>query len=87
MLSSRDVRHNKTLLQNKKLKDRWEKYGDYVQFSIMDVYRHLVSEFKELAQAIYNKDCENAREEIADISNCLDFLWDLAYLLHIGEKR
>ena len=48
----------------------------YEEFTIIQLLNWLGEEFAELCVSIKNKDVENSKQECADISNLIDFLFE-----------
>ena len=57
-------------------------------FPIYDLYLWVLREMDELTQAMQKPDFDytNIREEIADVSNCLDYLYESALRLEIQSS-
>lgn len=49
----------------------------YVEYALIPLYNRLVEESKELKEAIYDLSVEAIRNEIADMSNILDFMFEI----------
>ena len=74
------------------MKDEFEEFIDLIEKNLarcpwikeknIDSYKdELLSEAKEVVQAIENKDFENLKEELGDL------IWDTVMLAHIAEKE
>jgi len=56
-------------------------------FDYLELYRWVLREMDELNYAIEIKDFTNIREEIADVSNCLDYLYESALREEIKSDK
>ena len=74
------VRNNMGIHKDNKLAMRWVRYGDYRDWSIEGVSAHLAKEMLELADAIESDDRGQIKDEVMEVSNILDMLWDLLSL-------
>ncbi len=54
-------------------------------FDIEELFKWVKREMKELDDAISIYDLTNIREEIADVSNCLDYLYEKTLREEMGE--
>lgn len=69
--------------KNTKLLHRWEKRGDYAGASPSDLIDHIYEEWEEFIEAIdpgtdiyYSQARALIRDEVVDLVNCLEMLWD-----------
>jgi len=74
------VRTSMAGAQNTKLMTKWANYGDYRQFSMGDIIDHLKGEMDELDEALRILGPSDIRDEVLDVANCLEFLWDVLEL-------
>lgn len=71
------VRKSMAGAKNTKLMMRWADYGDYRNFEVGDVIDHLDLEIEELRVALARLGPTDIRDEVLDVANCLEFLWDV----------
>lgn len=77
------VRNSVDRAKNQKLLIRWPKRGDYIKIPAGDIVDHIFEEFEEFAEAVDGPpDPPNGygfklRDEVVDIINCLEMLWDV----------
>jgi hypothetical protein len=62
--------------KNTKLLMRWEQHGEYRQWPLDNIIEAVIKEMDELAEALAIKSPSDIREEVVDVANVLDFLWD-----------
>jgi len=62
--------------QNNKLEAKWDKYGDYRNWTVIAAVKALYDELLELKSSIDKGDIKNMKEEIIDVRNTSEFLWD-----------
>lgn len=74
------VRDSMSRAQNTKLMMRWERYGDYRGWPIDGVIDHLYNEWEEFDEALNIGDRRAIRDEVLDIANILDMIWDIMEL-------
>lgn len=70
------VRSTMVRPKNLKLLLKWEKHGDYRQWPLENIIEAVIKEMDELAEALAIKGPSDIRDEIVDVANTLDFLWD-----------
>jgi len=63
--------------QNEKLARRWDEYGDYRKFGFNLVKKAVLDELNELKDAIEQKGFQEIKDEILDVRNTTEFLWDM----------
>lgn len=65
--------------KNSKLAMRWGRHGDYNQWPVGDVVDHLYKEWVELTEALESAkyDIGAVRDEVVDVVNILEMLWDI----------
>ena len=77
------VREQMGPAKNDKLSRRWPTHGDYRQHNTAFIIKRVRDEMKELKETL---DCNfphaipqarRIRDEVIDVSNMLDFLWDM----------
>ncbi len=56
-------------------------------FDYLELYRWVLREMEELNYAIEIKDFTNIREEVADVGNCLDYLYESALREEIKQEN
>ena len=71
------VRMSMAGAQNTKLITKWADYGDYRQYSMGDIIDHTKGELDELDEALRTLGPSDIRDEVLDVANCLEFLWDV----------
>ena len=74
------IRRSMNGAKNTKLMMRWEKHGDYRQYSLTDLIDALSDEFDELTEALSVLGPSDIRDEVLDVVNQLEFLWDVLEL-------
>ena len=77
------IRQNIEDEQNKKLAKRWDKYGDYRDWKLSGIFDHLLLEIQELEKALLNEGPNEIKDEILDVRNCTEFLWDFLYIKRV----
>ena len=83
------VRKSMDGAKNTKLMRRWEKRGDYADVPMSDLIDKIYEEWEEFVVAIdpgteiyYSQARALIRDEVIDLVNCLEMLWDL---LNLGD--
>lgn len=83
------VRKSMAGAKNTKLLHRWTKRGDYAGASASDLIDHIFEEWDEFVEAVdsgtgiyYSQARSLIRDEVVDLVNCLEMLWDL---LNLGD--
>ena len=78
------VRKSMAGAKNTKLMRQWEKRGDYKDAQIPDLVDHIFEEWEEFIVAIdpgtkvyYAQARAPIRDEVIDLVNCLEMLWDI----------
>lgn len=71
------VREELSKRQDAKLKEKWEKHGDYRQWRIGQIAKAVIREMEELEEAIAIKGIDAIEDEIIDVRNTVEFLFDL----------
>ena len=78
------VRKSMAGAKNTKLMRRWEGRGDYKDVPIPDLVDHILEEWEEFIVAIdpgteiyYSQARALIRDEVVDLVNCLEMLWDI----------
>ena len=66
--------------KNEKLRVRWERYGDYRGYSLDRRIKDLHGEFYELAEALAYNDPPKILDEVVDVTNNLEFIYDVLEL-------
>ena len=74
------VRKSMAGAKNTKLMTKWVDYGDYKQYDVGDIMDHLDLEIDELQVALAKLGPTDIRDEVIDVANCLEFLWDVLEL-------
>lgn len=74
------IRISMGIHKDNKLAKRWVRYGDYRDWLIEGVTDHLAKEILELADAMESGERPKIKDEVMDVSNILDMLWDLLSL-------
>jgi len=63
-------------LKREKLDRVSPRYGNHHQYTIEEYVGHLIEEFAEFILAYRNSDREAMREELIDLSNIIDFIFE-----------
>ena len=71
------VRKSMAGAKNTKLMMRWEKHGEYRQWPLDAIIEAVIKEMDELAEALAVLGPSDIRDEVVDVANCLEFLWDV----------
>lgn len=66
--------------KNGKLQLRWEKYGDYRSYELTDLIGAWQSEVEELKTALKYSGPVDILEEMVDVINQLEFIYDVLEL-------
>ena len=74
------VRKSMTGAQNNKLMFRWADYGDYRQYSLDEIIESAIKEMDELAEALAILGPSDIRDEVIDVRNTGEFIWDVLRL-------
>lgn len=75
------VRKSMAGAQNTKLMLRWADYGDYRQYSLDAIIESAIDEMDELAEALAILGPSDIRDEVLDVRNTTEFLWDVLGLV------
>jgi len=68
----------------RKLKEVAPKYGNHLQYSLESHFQHLFSEVEELKEAIKQGDTDMIIDELVDISNMCDLIYDkIRHMQHL----
>ena len=66
--------------KNDKLQLRWEKYGDYRQYNLTDLIGAWEGEARELVTALKYSGPVDILNELVDVINQLEFIYDVLEL-------